>query len=199
MSLASNITRRSGSTRYYARQWVPKELQGVLKKTEVWKSLGTSDPKEAKKAARIVLQQWEREFTVLLVKRKLTEHELQTAIWNRYSELVKADEQKRLELVTDRDQDDIKIRPATMNQSRTVVDLFSQFVGRHFPASRISKKEVREWRLWSTIRLRPLKPPYSVTWTSIRPLQKIARFNGGLFRKRRSTNTLLPLEASANG
>lgn len=55
MSLASNITRRSGSSRYYARQWVPKELQGVLKKAEVWKSLGTSDPKEAKKAARLVL------------------------------------------------------------------------------------------------------------------------------------------------
>ena len=45
MSLVGNITRRSGSNHYYARQWVPKELQGVLKKAEVWKSLGTSDPK----------------------------------------------------------------------------------------------------------------------------------------------------------
>lgn len=284
MSLASNITRRSGSSRYYARQWVPKELQGILKKSEGWKSLGTSDPKEAKRVARIVLQQWEREFAVLLAKRRLSEHELQSAIWNRYSELVKADEQKRLELATEADQDEIwrvlagefgdqdltawrilegiatehetdkemrgerlatlklesgkgetksvaelmgeianarslsipagslderklahglqraeiaalhvsaerdlgnfaisptdplvkpatsaaplvagpgesimelfevfakrnpkKVRPATMTQSRTVVDLFSQFVGRHFPASRISKKEVREW------------------------------------------------------
>lgn len=83
MSLASNITRRSGSSRYYARQWFPKELQGILKKSEVWKSLGTSDPQEAKKAARIVLQQWEREFAVLLAKRRLTEHELQSAIWDR--------------------------------------------------------------------------------------------------------------------
>ncbi len=53
------------------------------------------------------MQQWEREFAVLLTKRRLIEHELQTAIWNRYSELVKADELKHLELTTESDQDEI--------------------------------------------------------------------------------------------
>ena len=101
MGLASNITRRSGSTRYYVRAWVPKELQATLGKRERWKSLGTSDSKEAKRLARAVLQQWEREFDTVSAKRTLTDHELQTAIWNRYCELVRADERKRQELPTD--------------------------------------------------------------------------------------------------
>lgn len=43
----------------------------------------------------------------------------------------------------------------TLKQSRTVVGLFAQFVGKHYPASRIGKKEVRDWK--SALRLYPLK------------------------------------------
>ena len=107
MGLASNITRRAGSSRYYVRAWVPKELQSTLRKKELWKSLGTADPKEAKQLARGVLIQWERDFETLRTKRSFTEHELQSAIWNRYSELLQADERKRRELPTEEDQEDI--------------------------------------------------------------------------------------------
>ena len=55
MGLASNITRRSGTSRYYVRAWVPQALQATLRKRELWKSLGTADPKEAKRLARGVL------------------------------------------------------------------------------------------------------------------------------------------------
>lgn len=47
------------------------------------------------------------------------------------------------------------VTPDTMRQSRTVVDLFSQFAGKHFPASGITKKEVREWK--TALRDYPLK------------------------------------------
>jgi integrase len=107
MGLASNISRRSGSARYYVRAWVPKELQGALKKKEIWKSLGTADPKIAKRLARQVLDQWERDFDALRAKRTLTDHELQTAIWNRYSELLRADELRRQSLPTEDDLDDL--------------------------------------------------------------------------------------------
>lgn len=294
MGLASKITRRSGSTRFYVRTWVPQELQPTLGKREIWKSLGTSDPKKAKRLALGVLDQWEREFDTLRAKCTLTDHELQTAIWNRYCELVQIDERHRQELPTENDLDDVwkamveefgeydlktwrileaiagqhdtdkqarvrrlatlkaeiakgetksvapvldsiakarglaipprsqderklaqglqraeiealkraserdqgefsgisqdtlirpptaaaplvaapgesimelfdtyanenprHVTPETLKQSRTVVDLFSQFAGRHFPASQISKKEVRDWK--SALRGYPLK------------------------------------------
>lgn len=38
------------------------------------------------------------------------------------------------------------VRINTLNQSRVLIDIFSQFVGRRFPVANISKKEVREWK-----------------------------------------------------
>ncbi len=61
----------------------------------------------ARRLARTILDKWEREFDLLRAKRTLTDHELPTAIWNRYSELVQADERKRQELPTEDDLDDI--------------------------------------------------------------------------------------------
>ncbi len=43
----------------------------------------------------------------------------------------------------------------TLDQSRTVVRLFSDFVGKQFPANAITKKEVREWK--SALRDYPVK------------------------------------------
>ena len=39
MALASNIARRPGSAVYYARLGVPPDLQAIMKKKELWKSL----------------------------------------------------------------------------------------------------------------------------------------------------------------
>jgi integrase len=103
VSAATNIQRRVGSRNYYARLAVPKDLQkrmGSLgrPKCDLWKSLGTSDLREAKRLARPVLDAWEKQFDELRLPRHLSEAELQDAIWRRYLELINADEKFRRSL-----------------------------------------------------------------------------------------------------
>lgn len=107
MALASNITRRSGSKNYYVRITVPKDVQIRFGKKEVWESLRTSNATEAKRRARPIQDRYDREFSILRAKRALTAHELQSAIWNRYSELVRQDQERRLRLPTENDLDDL--------------------------------------------------------------------------------------------
>jgi integrase len=47
MELDRYLTRRKGSTIWYARVPVPRQLQAALGKTNIWKSLGTEDRTEA--------------------------------------------------------------------------------------------------------------------------------------------------------
>lgn len=107
MVLATNITRRSGSKSYYARIVVPRDIKKQFGKTEVWISLKTHDPAEAKRRARPVFDDFDRRFAALRAKTTLSDHELQSAIWDRYGELVRADQQRRLELPTDDELEDI--------------------------------------------------------------------------------------------
>lgn len=107
MTLSTNVARRQGSRRYYARLAVPKDLQNRMRKRELWKSLGTTDPKEAKRLARPILDQWEREFAEVRKPRILTEAELQDAVWSRYLELLTEDDRFRLSLPNDEDLDEI--------------------------------------------------------------------------------------------
>ncbi len=107
MVLATNITRRSGSKSYYARIVVPRDVKAKFGKAEVWESLRTSNPSDAKRLARPIFDRYDRIFAALRAKRQLSDHELQTAIWNRYGELVQADQQRRLELPTEDDLDAI--------------------------------------------------------------------------------------------
>lgn len=72
-------------------------------KRELWKSLNTSDAREAKRLARPVMDEWERKFDEMRQARTLTEAELQNAIWRRYLELVTGDEKFRQSLPTDDD------------------------------------------------------------------------------------------------
>ena len=60
MCLATNIVRRGA--RYYVRCRVPADLVKALGRKEIWKSLGTSDPKEAKRKAHPALAELQREF-----------------------------------------------------------------------------------------------------------------------------------------
>lgn len=79
---------------------MPKDLQKRLGK-ERWKSLRTTDPKEARRLARPILDQWEQEFAEVRKPRILTEVELQDAVWSRYLELLTEDERFRRSLPTD--------------------------------------------------------------------------------------------------
>lgn len=108
MAISTNVVRRLGSRNYYARVAVPRDLQQRMgtpgkPKKELWKSLGTSDAREAKRLARPVLDQWEREFDERRQVRQLTEGELQNAIWRRYVEIIAADEKFRTTLPTEDD------------------------------------------------------------------------------------------------
>ena len=112
MALATNISRRVGSRNYYARVSIPKELQnrmGTLgkPKREIWKSLNTSDPREAKRLARPIVDGWERQFEEMRLPRTLSEAELQDAVWQRYLELITADEKMRQSLPSSADLDEI--------------------------------------------------------------------------------------------
>jgi integrase len=107
MALATNITRRIGSKNYYVRIFVPRGLQARLGKAEIWQSLKTTDAAEAKRRARAIVDKYDRDFTRLQTKRTLTDHELQTAIWERYTALVRDDQQRRTQLPTEDDLDDV--------------------------------------------------------------------------------------------
>jgi integrase len=107
MSASTNVVRRIGSSSYYARMAVPKDLQKRLgrslgkPKREFWKSLGTSDPREAKRRSRPVLDGWELEISELRRPRQLTEAELKDAIWKRYLEVITGHEKFRQSLPTE--------------------------------------------------------------------------------------------------
>ncbi|MDB5616180.1 site-specific integrase [Tardiphaga sp.] len=100
MSLGSNIARRSGSARYYARLGVPPDLQSVVKKREYWKSLGTSDPKVAREKVLPVLMRWRAEFAELRRRREPTGVDLQTAVWNHYDAELSRDTKERAGIAT---------------------------------------------------------------------------------------------------
>lgn len=62
MRLSSNITKRNGSAVYYARVARPLELvearrrAGLPPAKDVWKSLGTRDPREAKRVGPLAVE-----------------------------------------------------------------------------------------------------------------------------------------------
>ena len=112
MSPGTNVVRRPGSSKFYARLSIPKDLQIRMgtpgkPKREHWKSLDTSDPREAKRRARPILEAWEQEFDELRRPRTLSESELQDAVWKRYQDLINSDARFRQSLPTEADLDEI--------------------------------------------------------------------------------------------
>jgi integrase len=101
MALASNIARRPGSAVYYARLGVPPDLQGIMKKKELWKSLGTREPREAREKVLPVLIQWRGEFAELRKRREPTPDDLQSAVWSHCEGALERDRQARAGLPTD--------------------------------------------------------------------------------------------------
>jgi integrase len=89
MALQTHLKRR-GAT-YYARVVVPVDLQEVMGKIELAKSLGTSDPKEAKRQLTPVIDGWQREFDSLRRKRGMTEADFAEATWQHYTSELEID------------------------------------------------------------------------------------------------------------
>lgn len=91
---------------------VPKDLQVRMGSPgkpmrERWKSLETSDPREAKRRVRPILEAWEVQFDEMRRPRTLSQSELQDAVWKRYQDLINSDDRFRQSLPTDADLDEV--------------------------------------------------------------------------------------------
>lgn len=100
MSIASNILRRKGSAQYNARIAVPLDLRDVVGKCELWRSLKTTDPIEARKRGGPVIAAWLTEFDRLRRLRELTPNDLTGAAWEHYSRELEYDRRERNETPT---------------------------------------------------------------------------------------------------
>lgn len=101
MPRINHISRRGTSQIYQVRLRIPSDLIDVLKRAELTKSLGTKDLGEAKQRARGVLDQWEREFAQLRLRRDLNETDLHSAMSRHYVNQLDRDEIYRLGLPTE--------------------------------------------------------------------------------------------------
>lgn len=94
---------------YYARVAIPLDVQPLYptktgtNKQELWKSLGTRDPKEAAAKARPVLARWEAEFERLRTRRQPTPADLSKAVWDHYQTELERDRQDRTRLPSQQD------------------------------------------------------------------------------------------------
>ena len=100
MAISTNIARRPGSTVYYARLGIPPDLQPIIKKRELWKSLRTRDPREAREKVLPILMQWRAEFAELRKRRAPTPSDLQAAVWKHYETELEHDRRARAALPT---------------------------------------------------------------------------------------------------
>lgn len=107
MALRTNVQRRPGSAMYYARVSIPVDLQSYYPtkhpgrfKTEIWKSLGTRDPKEAKAKAKPVLAAWDAEFDALRRRRDPSEGDIAKAVWQHYETALAEDQLIRSRFAT---------------------------------------------------------------------------------------------------
>lgn len=98
MSKINNLLRRGG--RYSARLRVPLDLVPVIGKAELVKALRTSEPAEAKRLVRPVIDAWNREFDQLRLRRDMSEDDPAHAAVEAYAAALQRDEAERLTLPT---------------------------------------------------------------------------------------------------
>lgn len=107
MALATNIIRRPGSANYYLRTVVPLDVQQSVGRREIWKSLGTPDPAEAKRRGRLEMDKLDREWQAIRASAKIEPSDIEQAVWRRYNEIIEADERFRTALPNDDELDQI--------------------------------------------------------------------------------------------
>ncbi|WP_234680790.1 DUF6538 domain-containing protein [Bradyrhizobium monzae] len=110
MSIATNIQKRPGRTSYYVRVGVPLKLQPVLKRKEIWQSLKTTDPRQARDRAAPVIASYRAQFADLEQRREPSPADLQAAVWTHYETELDQDGRARAALPTD-----AMVREATDN------------------------------------------------------------------------------------
>ena len=81
--MAGSQLKKRGTV-YYARQVVPVDLQRLMGKRELARSLNTHDRRTAKLRCLDVRAEWERQFAALRRRREMTEADFATATWQHY-------------------------------------------------------------------------------------------------------------------
>jgi len=104
MALRSHIVKRAeGSNLYYARITIPKDVQShyTTKKggpvRQLWRSLETADPLQARNKAAPIVAAWLEEFEAWRRKRQPTEADLQAIVWEHYQSELEIDRRVRSE------------------------------------------------------------------------------------------------------
>lgn len=100
MSIATNIQKRPGRTSYYVRVGVPLKLQPVLKRKEIWQSLKTTDPRQARDRAAPIIASYRAQFADLEQRREPSPADLQAAVWSHYETELDRDGRTRAALPT---------------------------------------------------------------------------------------------------
>jgi integrase len=120
MALASNLIRRGGA--YSARLRVPADLVERIGRKELTKGLGTSDPHEAKRKVRAVVDEWLRHFDYLRRQRLVTNEDIATAPGAHYDAALLRDDQARALTPTEADLEAQRER-ATLEAERIGLDV----------------------------------------------------------------------------
>jgi len=92
------LIRRGGA--YSARIRVPKDLVEAVGRKELVKALGTSDPAEAKRLVRPVVDGWLGFFDTLRAKAQPSEAERDELVWSHYNRTLESDDQIRAAIPT---------------------------------------------------------------------------------------------------
>lgn len=93
MRSGSNLKLRDGV--FYARQVVPAELQHLMGKRELIRSLNTKDRRTAAVSKLPVLADWHQQFADLRRRRDITEADFASATWEHYAEELRLDDLER--------------------------------------------------------------------------------------------------------
>lgn len=96
-----NLHRRGKSGVYYARIFVPLDLQPAMGKDELRPSLRTTDLAEAKRRRDALLDQWSATFDDMRRRQTLTDDDIQTAVWDHYNAGLAAGDAERLDRPTE--------------------------------------------------------------------------------------------------
>lgn len=95
MAKTGHVCKRMDGKNYRARLRVPADLIPIIERSEMTKSLGTSDYQEAKKRARTAVAEWEAHFQDLRARRDMTEADLQSAAVEQYRRRLDEDVEAR--------------------------------------------------------------------------------------------------------
>ena len=103
MSRHPNLRRRGKSGIYYARIFVPLDLQHAFDTDEISKSLRTTEYAEAKRLVGPFLDHWTGIFDDARRRQTLSDDDVQTAVWDHYNAALAADDARRAALPTPAD------------------------------------------------------------------------------------------------